>query len=125
MSLVYRSAVASLLVQLLVTAITSAGFAVPLPEKDAPDLRLIFALELGSQVIEFLYYLIVVCRYRSIATWTRYLDWVLSTPIMLLSTALFFRHRAGAELFPATFADPMLWVCVALNELMLVFGFAM
>ena len=35
----------------------------------------------------------MVCRYREIKTWTRYLDWFLSTPIMLVSTAFFFRHR--------------------------------
>ena len=97
---VYRSAVVSLALQLLVGLVTAAGFFVPLPEESADDLRLIFVLEVSSQIIEFVYYLVVVCLYKSIATWTRYLDWVISTPIMLLSTVLFFQHRAGRSSCP-------------------------
>jgi hypothetical protein len=122
---VYRSAVASLVIQLLVAATIAVAFGLRLPAKDSSDLRLILALELSSQLIEFLYYTLVVCRFRAILTWTRYLDWVLSTPIMLTSTILFFRYRAGEELYPATFRMPMFYACLSLNMLMLAFGFAL
>lgn len=124
-NVVYRSAVASLFVQLLVGLVTAGGFFVPLPDEEAEDLRLIFGLELGSQLIEFVYYLLVVCWYREIQTWTRYLDWVISTPAMLLSTILFFRHRASEVLVPDTFEMGTLYACLGLNWLMLSFGFAM
>ena len=115
--LVYQSAVASLVVQVVVAGVTAAGFLVEVPD----DLMLIFALELGSQVIEFLWYLVVVCRYRTIATWTRYIDWVLSTPLMLATTALFFVHRRAVDF---DWTSPRLYAVLALNWLMLAFGFA-
>lgn len=120
--IVYRSAVASLLVQVLVGAVTGAGLFVDLPEDVAPDLRVIFALELSSQVIELLWYLIVVCTTREIRTWTRYIDWVFSTPVMLISTALFFHHRRSLPLGDV-FEAPLLYVSLGLNESMLLFGF--
>jgi hypothetical protein len=124
MSLVYRSAVASLLVQVLVSAVTFAGFFVRLPDESAADLRVIFGLEFGSQVVEFVYYLFVVCRFRTILTWTRYLDWVVSTPVMLASTALFFRHRRGAPI-DGVLDDGGFYAMLGLNWLMLAFGFAL
>ena len=122
MDLVYRSAVASLAVQVVVGAVTLAGIFVPLPKSDRNDLRVIFGLELGSQVVEFVYYLLVVCRYRTILTWTRYVDWVISTPVMLVSTALFFCHRREVDL---EWADGRLLAVLGLNWLMLAFGFAL
>ena len=119
MSLVYRSAVVSLVVQLLVGSITTVGFFV----SDA-DLSIIFAFELASQVIELLWYVWVVCRYRRIVTWTRYVDWVWSTPVMHISTALFLYHRAHKPILDVLRAWPLYLACI-LNWLMLAFGFAM
>ena len=123
-TIVYRSAVFSLLVQLVVGGITAGAFALPLPNKTyEEDLRIIFATELGSQVIEFAWYLIVVCRFKEILTWTRYIDWVISTPIMLVSTAFFFRHRQELPLLDIL-QDTRLYVILALNWLMLASGLA-
>lgn len=119
--LVYRSAVASLGVQLVIALVTSAGFF--LPNDKAADLFPIFLLELISQLIEMAWYTVVVCRYRAILTWTRYLDWVVSTPLMLVSTALFFYHRRQLLLSDVLYQD-MLYVCLGLNAGMLGFGFA-
>lgn len=123
-SLVYSSAVASLVVQLLVGVVTGASFFIPIATKHE-DLRIIFALEFASQVVEFVYYLVAVCYFGKIVTWTRYLDWVISTPVMLLSTILFFRYRTGDVLVPDTFETGTLYACLGLNLLMLAFGFAM
>lgn len=120
--LVYRSAVGSLLVQVLVTGITAGGFAAP---KASPGLLSILTLELVSQIVEFVWYLTVVCRYRTILTWTRYLDWVVSTPLMLLSAALFFRLRNGddgADALGRTLQETATWLCFVLNWVMLGFG---
>lgn len=115
---VYRSAVASLVVQVLVGAVTSAGFFL----NNVPDdLMLIFALEVGSQLIEFVWYLVVVCRYRTVPTWARYLDWWASTPLMLTTTALFFAHRRGEAL---AWTAPTPYAMLACNGLMLALGFA-
>ena len=119
--LVYRSAVASLLVQVVVGGVTAAGFFL---EDVSADLQTILAFEFSSQVVEFLWYLVVVCRDREIRTWTRYLDWVLSTPVMLTSTALFFQLRRDEELLSVV-ESPALWLCLGLNWLMLAFGLLM
>mgnify|MGYP002838590351 CR=1 FL=1 len=124
-SLVYRSAVASLLAQLLIGAVTSAGFFLPLPEdRSQEDLRIILALEVASQAVELLWYAVVVCRRRRISTWTRYLDWFVSTPLMLVTTAMFFYYRASRPVLDVLqTAD--LWASLGLNWLMLGFGLAL
>lgn len=125
-SRVWQSAVASLLVQLIVGGVTVAGFFLPLPEGQEEAIRVVLALESGSQAIEFVWYLIVVCRFRTILTWTRYLDWVISTPIMLVSIAMFFRMRGGeSENVSDVFLESALWVSLGLNWLMLGLGFAL
>ena len=120
---VYRSAVLSLVVQLLIGGVTTAAFF--LPVRDAgkrEDLRVILLLELSSQIVELLWYFIVVCRYGAIRTWTRYADWVVSTPVMLASTVLFFQHRRGRPLSDVP-TMPALWISVGLDWVMLLFGF--
>lgn len=87
-------------------------------------LRQILLLESISQVVEFIYYCFVVCYYHKIITWTRYLDWVISTPLMLLTTIAFFEYRR-TETFEI---DDLLnefhmYVILACNWFMLVFGF--
>ena len=121
--IVYRTAVASLLVQLAVFLVTSASFFVPLPAAEREGLEAIFALELTSQFVEMAWYTVVVCRYRTILTWTRYADWVVSTPLMLLSLALFFYHRRGRPVWDVG-AAPALYASLALNWAMLAAGFA-
>lgn len=123
MSLVYRSAVASLAVQLLITAVTAVGFAIDVPsEQTRRDLDAILGLEVVSQVVEFAWYTIVVLRAKRIQTWSRYLDWVVSTPVMLVSTSLFFYHRQPARRIEEVFETPRLYACLALNWVMLGFG---
>jgi bacteriorhodopsin len=125
MSIVYRSAVWSLSAQLILGAFTTVGLFIVVPkEKTHNDLLPIFALELSSQVVEFAWYCVVVCKYREITTWTRYIDWFLSTPVMLLSAVLFFLHRSGTS-YDVFWHSGRLYVIVMFNWLMLSFGFAM
>ena len=119
--IVYHSAVVSLTVQVVIGLVTAATFFLP---KVSPELQTILILELSSQFVEFLWYLVVVCREREILTWTRYIDWVVSTPVMLISTALFFRLR-DASTDESVFVGGALWMCLVLNWLMLAFGFVM
>jgi bacteriorhodopsin len=110
-------------VQVVVGLTTAASFFLP---KVSPELQTILILELTSQLVEFLWYLVVVCREREIRTWTRYLDWVVTTPVMLVSTALFFRLRDHRETtITSVFDGGALWLCLVLNWLMLAFGFVM
>jgi bacteriorhodopsin len=119
--IVYRSAVYSLGAQILFGVVTAVGLFVG-DDKDG-DLHPIFALELSSQAIEFAWYAIAVLRFRSVVTWARYIDWVLSTPIMLLSTVLFFLHRDDAA-YSEFLTSTRLPALVSVNTFMLSCGFA-
>ena len=125
MDLVRQTAVASLAAQVVIGAITSAGFFVTVDDpRTRADLNVILAFEVASQAVEFLWYLAVLTTARRITTWTRYLDWVLSTPVMLVSLGLFFRHRAARDIF-GLFDTYEIYVSLAFNWVMLAFGFGM
>ena len=124
---VLASARTSVAAQIILALITSAAVFVPLKEQDGV-VNEIGLLELGSQTVELIFYLIVTFWVRAIYTWTRYLDWVLSTPLMLLSLMAFFRHLGTEErthlsdLFDEPLLASTLFV-LGFNMLMLVFGF--
>jgi len=121
---VYRSAVASLTAQVVLGVVTASAYFFEVADEGARrDLNVILALEVGSQLVEFAWYANAVCRYRRIRTWARYLDWVVSTPLMLVTTALFFLHRdPDAELADVRDA-PAAYACLALNWGMLAAGY--
>lgn len=126
-SLVRTSAVASLVAQLVIGAVTSAGFFVKVEDpQDRADLNVVLALEVSSQAIEFLWYATVLACARTITARLRYIDWVLSTPVMLASLAMFFRHRAATHDAVASVFDTYeIYACLGINWIMLAFGFAM
>lgn len=118
MTLVWKSTVASLLIQVLVGGVTVWALTL---KNDSGLLRTSLWLEVISQGIEFAWYSWVVCYFGRIQTWTRYIDWVFSTPVMLLSTALFLVHRDE----DASKLDTAIYSTLALNAAMLAFGFAL
>ena len=120
---VYRTAVGSLAAQVIIGLVTAAGFFVRVKDPDdARELNVILGLELGSQLIEFLWYVVVVSRYSTIVTWSRYLDWFISTPIMLASTVLFFSHRSAND-FESPFIGLYVYMVFVANWVMILFGF--
>ena len=126
-SIVRNSAVASLVAQFVLGVVTSMGFFVDVdvPQTRA-DLDVILPLEVASQVIEFLWYVTVLARARAITARLRYVDWVLSTPVMLVSLAMFFRHRAATHSSVVSiFETYEVYVSLGANWAMLACGFAM
>lgn len=120
MSLVRRTAKLSLAAQLAANLLILSAFvwdwsAVP------PALNTVLLLEGASQAVEFLWYSFVLCRNREFVASERYVDWVVSTPLMLLSLALFFCYRTGGSLHDHPFE---LVATIVLNEAMLAFGYA-
>lgn len=125
-TLVQRTARLSLAIQFVAGALSLAAFASPVKYDDpvVMDVVIILLIESIAQVIEFAYYLVAVLRYQGrIATWTRYIDWFLSTPVMLASTAMFFVHRDGGRIRRAV-QWPSLYISLAFNALMLAIGLA-
>jgi len=130
MSIVRTSAIVSLVAQLLIGAVTSVGFLLQVKsEQDREDLNTILAFEVSSQVIEFLWYAVVLILSQTITARLRYIDWVLSTPVMLISLALFFRHRdpttSQSSSVVSVFESYEIYACLGVNWIMLAFGFAM
>lgn len=120
---VRKTAILSLCLQVVIGSSAVVGLFVPHPPDEARTLRVVFALEAASQLVEFVWYAVALCRYRTIATWTRYADWVVSTPLMLVSMAMFFALRkTGRDDAALVLGDGSLWVCLAFNQLMLSLG---
>ena len=112
---------ASLAAQVIVNVVSVVGVSLPNAD-DTPDLRVILGLEAASQAIEFLYYVVAVLVFGGrIRTWTRYIDWYVSTPVMILSVCMFFLHRRNESIYdlPGAF-----YASVALNAAMLTSGLA-
>ena len=66
------------------------------PEHQA--LRTSLIIEMVVQVIELGFYIWLITRFcvQTMAS-TRYYDWILSTPLMLLSIMIYFKYGAARE----------------------------
>lgn len=122
--LVLRSAKWSLAAQVVLTLVTASSLFLSYDDRTLFELSL---LETVAQVVEFAYYLAAVFYYGAIRTWTRYLDWIVSTPLMLTSTIAFLLYRAEpsaglAQVFEGANLLPSL-VVLTLNWVMLLAGF--
>lgn len=132
-SLVKCTTKASLVVQFATGLALLAAFFIPTSDTSSSvdEIYTIIVLETASQLVELAYYFVaVICYQGRITTWTRYIDWYISTPAMLVSTALFFTHRTNT--FPGTdilsvltfCLNPYVAITLSLNWLMLSFGLA-
>ena len=88
----------SLLIQLITGVISLSGLLITLPEKDK-ILRDILGLETVVQFIEAGFYLWVAYAAKDTIKMTsrRYIDWVITTPMMLLSTIMFMKYQEKKE----------------------------
>lgn len=127
MNLVISSAIFSLIVQIVAGVFLVLGYFYKLKPEDKV-LKDIITFELIVQIIEALMYVVLIRSFISgnIDTSLRYLDWFISTPIMLIATMLFliWLNRRPVPL-KETFAETRVnvsWM-VVLNALMLAFGY--
>lgn len=131
MALILNTAYVSLCAQIICAIIGIYGIFLPLSSENM-ILREILILETLVQIIEFIYYVWLIQQYHNInydLTFTRYFDWALSTPMMLLSTVLFmvYQNKEPGEIltfFQVLYENiqPIFWFLFA-NWLMLLFGF--
>ena len=116
-----KTAQASLLTQIVLGIVTASSLFLDIP---IDTLYYIIILESVAQVVEFVYYAIVVFRLRAIETWTRYLDWCISTPVMLISTVAFFEYSNDSSFTIAKlFEAPLIYLILVTNWMMLAFGY--
>ena len=90
----------SLVIQLLTGLITTGGIFIKLKKEDL-ILRDVLIIETIVQLVEGLFYIYIAYAITNIKddviTRRRYFDWVITTPIMLLSIIIFMEYEIKKE----------------------------
>ena len=129
--LIKQSIYISLLVQIITGIVSVIGIFQKIPKKDK-ILTDILIMETIVQIIELLFYtwLILSLGNNNIMTHRRYIDWVITTPIMLISTTMFFKYSEYKDKNKSVSFNEFLqenkkiiFKIVILNFFMLLFGF--
>ena len=127
--MIYVSGIFSLLVQLLVGTIDYKALYLPLDPKDE-ILRDLLKVELVVQIVEFIFYVWLIYYFSKVSrniTPVRYLDWAITTPLMLITLAAFLKQNGTSMMrlpdFLSNYKGSILTI-VLLNAGMLLFGLA-
>lgn len=122
----------SIIVQIITGLITFRGLYIQIPDRHIV-LNDILKIETAVQIIELLFYLIVIKNIQNIGklAQTRYYDWVISTPLMLLTSMVYFRYlyHLDTNSKPTRLDEFMkrhthdIVIVVVCNLLMLIFGY--
>jgi hypothetical protein len=124
--------IGSLVVQLLTGLVEASGLFLPVKPEDQ-IVKGILTMELTVQAVEFIFYLYLVYLILSNSitehvTRHRYIDWAITTPVMLVSFVLFFKYLRDPTRVVSLVesmkeeADVLLKLVVA-NAVMLLLGY--
>ncbi len=125
--MIYTSGVVSLLVQLIVGIVDYLALQIKVDPKDE-ILKDLLNVEIFVQGIEFMFYVWLIYYFSRVSrniTPFRYLDWFITTPLMLITLSAFLNHN-GTE--PNRLSDFLtkhkgsIVKIVLLNAAMLLFG---
>ncbi len=96
--LVYQTINASLAVQIITTLVSLDGFRYPTEPRDS-ILKEILFIEVFVQFVEGFFYTWIIQGVHdfNLMTQRRYFDWMITTPVMLFSTILFFEYSKKKE----------------------------
>jgi bacteriorhodopsin len=132
MSILNQSAIGSLIIQAItgIVEYTGLGFKVNPEDEVVKD---ILRVELLVQVVEFIFYMYLVYKILhgyidSDITSHRYFDWMITTPVMLVNFAVFFKYLKNPKeeiSYTKSIQDdskPLLYLVIA-NAFMLLFGY--
>jgi bacteriorhodopsin len=92
--MIYISGVISLIVQFIVGIIDYVAINLKLESKDE-ILKDLLRMELVVQIVEFLFYIWLIYYFNKVSknmTPFRYVDWGITTPLMLISLSAFLKH---------------------------------
>jgi bacteriorhodopsin len=92
--MLYISGIISLSVQLIVGLIDFWGLTIDVTE-DQNIFKDLLKLELGIQIVEFIFYAWMILNFKNITNITpyRYFDWFLTTPTMLITLTAFLSKK--------------------------------
>ncbi len=120
------SAKLSLFIQFITGIVDFYGLQIPLPENKI-IYRELLEVELFVQTVEFVYYIWLVLnlnKFKGNITVTRYIDWIITTPTMLLTLIAFLDDKENGrslKLFIKENKSDVIQILI-LNWLMLLFG---
>jgi bacteriorhodopsin len=126
--MIYTSALISLFVQLVCGIIDYLAIGIEVSSKDEL-LKDLLRVELFVQVIEFIFYIWLIYHFNSGSrniTPIRYLDWAITTPLMLITLSAFLNHDGSTTQRLTDFLSNNIGSIVkivVLNATMLFFGF--
>ncbi len=126
--MIYASGVLSLTAQIVVGLIDYLALNIEVNSKDEL-LKDLLKVELFVQVIEFIFYVWLIYYFHKVSrniTPFRYLDWAVTTPLMLITLSAFLNHDGTntnrLSDFLSNHADSIIKI-ILLNASMLFFGF--
>lgn len=124
--MIQETALVSIFIQAITSVIDVYGISLPLSD-NYTILKELLTVELGVQLIELLFYIWLVFSIKHIKNITlyRYADWAITTPVMLITLMAYLNiDETPSKLweFLKTHKSNII-VVVALNALMLLFGF--
>ena len=125
--MIYISGIISLIVQFLVGFIDYFAVNIEINSKDE-ILKDLLKVELFVQTIEFVFYIWLIYYFSKVSqniTPFRYLDWAITTPIMLITLSAFLNHDGSTASRLSDFLSDhtgSIVKIVLLNAAMLLFG---
>jgi len=125
--MIYASGLFSLLFQFLVGSIDYKALKLPLEPTDEM-LKDLLKVEVVVQIVEFIFYVWLIYYFSKVSrniTPFRYLDWAITTPLMLITLAAFLKHDGTTMMRLGDFLSNhkgSIVTIVLLNAAMLLFG---
>ena len=126
--MIYITGIISLAIQFIVGIIDYLALKIEINSKDEL-LKDLLKVELFVQIIEFIFYIWLIYNFNKTSrniTPFRYLDWAITTPLMLITLSAYLNHNGttSARLsdFLSNYSGSIVKI-VVLNAAMLMFGF--
>jgi len=122
---VYITIYVSLIIQIITGIISIAGLFIPTDEK---ILKEILSIELVVQLVEAIFYIWITYAVVKLTNITprRYIDWSITTPMMLLTTIIYMKYKQDKDLkIEDFFKNNKIEIILIfwMNAAMLLFGY--
>jgi bacteriorhodopsin len=124
--MLYESAYFSLIIQFITGLINIYGLTIDV-KGNKKIIKDILKVELGVQIIEFIFYTWMIINFKLINNITpyRYLDWIITTPTMLITLMSYLNNKDNSSLIEFLSKNKVfVSKIVALNTIMMLFGLA-
>ena len=125
--MIYITGIISLIVQIIVGIIDYLALHIEVDSKDEL-LKDLLQVEIWVQIIEFTFYILLIFYFSKVSrniTPLRYIDWAITTPLMLITLSAFLNHNGSTSNrltdFLSNHKGSMIKI-VLLNAVMLFFG---